>query len=259
MSLVYGASRGWCGLCGRGPTSWLLQHTHYARLALVAASAPAANSPHRRYSFALKPPIFCNPRWLAKVSKHNVNREYLLDQYLQRTHSVVCVNNKYSKHDIETTNIHSKPDVRTTNIDSKPDVRMTNIHSNPDVRPTNIRSEPDVRTPNTQHNTGDLESAAARQTLAQRIVLGTPQPLRAYLELMRLDRPIGSWLLFWPCSWSVGLATAPGTLPDLSLLALFAAGAVLMRGAGCTINDMWDKDFDRRVNAPQLMLLLLFI
>lgn len=67
------------------------------------------------------------------------------------------------------------------------------------------------------------------------------------MQLMRLDRPIGSWLLFWPCGWSLALSAAPGCLPDPWLMMLFGVGAMVMRGAGCTINDMWDKDFDGRV------------
>jgi len=63
-----------------------------------------------------------------------------------------------------------------------------------------------------------------------------------------MDRPIGSWLLFWPCGWSLGLAASPGSLPDPSLLATLAVGSIIMRGAGCTINDMWDADLDRRVS-----------
>lgn len=64
---------------------------------------------------------------------------------------------------------------------------------------------------------------------------------------MRLDKPIGTWLLYLPCTWSIALAADPGCLPDLAMLMLFGTGAVLMRGAGCTINDMWDKDFDKKV------------
>lgn len=65
---------------------------------------------------------------------------------------------------------------------------------------------------------------------------------------MRLDKPIGTWLLYLPCTWSIGLAADPGCLPDLHMLTLFGVGALLMRGAGCTINDMWDKDFDKKVS-----------
>lgn len=58
---------------------------------------------------------------------------------------------------------------------------------------------------------------------------------------------LGTWLLYLPCTWSIGLAAEPGCLPDLHMLALFGTGALLMRGAGCTINDMWDRDFDKKV------------
>jgi hypothetical protein len=58
----------------------------------------------------------------------------------------------------------------------------------------------------------------------------------------------GSWLLFWPCGWSIALSAHPGSLPDLKMLMLFGLGAFVMRGAGCTINDMWDKDIDQKVS-----------
>lgn len=79
------------------------------------------------------------------------------------------------------------------------------------------------------------------------IVNSAPVAVQPYLRLMRLDKPIGTWLLYLPCTWSIALAADPGCLPDLAMLMLFGTGAVLMRGAGCTINDMWDKDFDKKV------------
>ena len=57
----------------------------------------------------------------------------------------------------------------------------------------------------------------------------------------------GTWLLYLPCTWSISLAAMPGQLPSFYMLGLFGIGALLMRGAGCTINDMWDVDFDKRV------------
>ncbi|RHY64230.1 hypothetical protein DYB30_006240 [Aphanomyces astaci] len=54
-------------------------------------------------------------------------------------------------------------------------------------------------------------------------------------------------MLLWPCFWSTALAAPVGALPDPTLLALFATGSLIMRSAGCTINDMWDKDFDKQV------------
>ena len=78
----------------------------------------------------------------------------------------------------------------------------------------------------------------------------TSSPLRlTYAFASRSVTPChaGTWLLAWPCFWSIALAAPPGELPDARLLALFGAGAVLLRGAGCTVNDLWDADLDRRV------------
>lgn len=72
-----------------------------------------------------------------------------------------------------------------------------------------------------------------------------PAAARPYLRLMRLDRPIGTWLLLFPCWWSIALAGSGW--PDLWLMVLFAVGAVVMRGAGCTINDIADHKFDAQV------------
>lgn len=74
-----------------------------------------------------------------------------------------------------------------------------------------------------------------------------PESLQPYAHLSRLDKPIGTYLLLHPCMWSTTLAAPLGTLPDLKLCALFATGSLVMRGAGCTINDMWDAKFDREV------------
>ncbi len=72
---------------------------------------------------------------------------------------------------------------------------------------------------------------------------------RPYLRLARLDRPIGSWLLLLPCWWSSALAAvaAHQAAPSFTHLALFLVGAFAMRGAGCTWNDIVDRDLDRRV------------
>jgi len=71
-----------------------------------------------------------------------------------------------------------------------------------------------------------------------------PRGLQDYGLLARLDRPIGTWLLLIPCLW--GLAIAGGT-ETMLWAPLFAIGAIAMRGAGCTINDMADRDIDRLV------------
>src|ERR1043166_9777432 len=76
-----------------------------------------------------------------------------------------------------------------------------------------------------------------------------PAPVRPYLRLARADRPIGSWLLLLPCWWSAALAAVAAGVaaPNPWHLVLFAIGTVVMRGAGCTWNDIVDRDIDARV------------
>ena len=76
-----------------------------------------------------------------------------------------------------------------------------------------------------------------------------PPKLRPYASLMRLDRPIGTWLLYWPCAWSVALAGVGGRW---TLFLWLALGAFTMRSAGCVYNDIVDRDLDRRVERTRL-------
>ena len=76
------------------------------------------------------------------------------------------------------------------------------------------------------------------------------QHLKIFIELTRLNKPIGFMLLFWPCSWSLALAFYENKNLELflKLFILFFLGSILMRSAGCIFNDIVDKDFDKRVN-----------
>jgi 4-hydroxybenzoate polyprenyltransferase len=78
----------------------------------------------------------------------------------------------------------------------------------------------------------------------QGLIGALPAPLRPYASLIRLDRPIGTWLLYWPCAWGLLLAGVNGRW---SLLVWFMAGAFVMRSAGCVYNDLVDRDLDRQV------------
>lgn len=92
-----------------------------------------------------------------------------------------------------------------------------------------------------RHFSSQISDKVKPRSLVARIVHSP------YARLMRIDRPIGSWLLFWPCGWSIALSAPAGCWPDPVMLALFGTGAFIMRGAGCTINDMWDRDIDAKV------------
>ena len=105
-----------------------------------------------------------------------------------------------------------------------------------------------------------------------------PKTIKPYLTLARFDRPIGTWLVLFPCWWSLTLATdnwsaATGSLgKTLWLYLLFGIGAVVMRGAGCTFNDITDRHFDAKVartagrpipsgavSVPQAILFMMFL
>jgi 4-hydroxybenzoate polyprenyltransferase len=77
-----------------------------------------------------------------------------------------------------------------------------------------------------------------------------PEPLKPYARLARWDRPIGFWLLFWPCGFSLALAAVATPAHNFNWLALvlMLVGAIAMRGAGCTLNDIVDTDLDAKVS-----------
>ena len=108
-----------------------------------------------------------------------------------------------------------------------------------------------MRAPRSDHAVADAEPRPGHWTARY-----APPWARPYVRLARLDRPIGIWLLLWPCWFSLALAAGavapaaagwPTSFPDPALLALFALGAVAMRGAGCVYNDIVDRDLDARV------------
>jgi 4-hydroxybenzoate polyprenyltransferase len=74
-----------------------------------------------------------------------------------------------------------------------------------------------------------------------------PRGVQPYLRLARLDRPIGSWLLYWPCVWGILLAPTPLGSRQLMLCLLLGIGSVVMRAAGCVWNDILDRDLDAQV------------
>ena len=87
--------------------------------------------------------------------------------------------------------------------------------------------------------------AATPDAVAGGWIGALPFAVRPYARLARLDRPAGSWLLFWPCAW--GVALGGGIITDWALIGWFALGSVAMRGAGCVWNDIVDRDLDARV------------
>jgi 4-hydroxybenzoate polyprenyltransferase len=87
----------------------------------------------------------------------------------------------------------------------------------------------------------------------QRGLVGAlPARVRPFASLIRLDRPIGAWLLFWPCAWSVALAGMGTGASGWILILWLALGAWAMRSAGCVYNDIVDRDLDAKVERTRL-------
>jgi len=95
-----------------------------------------------------------------------------------------------------------------------------------------------------ENNQDKIIADASRQNWVDAYAPDFVQP---YFKLSRFDRPIGTWLLLFPCWWAISLASPVGTYPDAGLFILFAIGALVMRGAGCTLNDIADRHFDGMV------------
>lgn len=96
------------------------------------------------------------------------------------------------------------------------------------------------KTINTEGNLNMVQTGSPLELVAPRAYI-------PYIELLRLNRFTGTMFLLYPCLWSIGLAGVPGDLPDFRLMGQFFMGAVLMRSAGCIINDLMDKNFDKQV------------
>jgi len=98
---------------------------------------------------------------------------------------------------------------------------------------------------NTQMPDGHVADAEARHWVDTVL----PEPMRPYARLARFERPIGWWLLLLPGWWAIALAQVAkgGGVPDIRAITLFLIGAIVMRGAGCTFNDIVDRNFDGKV------------
>lgn len=103
--------------------------------------------------------------------------------------------------------------------------------------------------PATEREGEILDHGVADASPRNWVDLYAPAAWRPYLRLARADRPIGTWLLLFPCWWSLALAEVSllKPYPNLKHLVLFAVGAFVMRGAGCAYNDYIDRDIDARV------------
>lgn len=152
---------------------------------------------------------------------------------------------------VSLTNCFSKPLALLTQVNSESEFGCSSGHWIGDYRFTPKKYHYNFRT----YSSGGADGDDDRKELHKQhswIDLHLPKSLRPYAHLARLDKPIGTWLLAWPCMWSITLAAPPGNLPDIKMLLLFGCGSFLLRGAGCTVNDLLDRDIDTAVERTKL-------
>ncbi|KOC66330.1 4-hydroxybenzoate polyprenyltransferase, mitochondrial [Habropoda laboriosa] len=170
-------------------------------------------------------------RWCQQLFAH----EKFLKFYVQSSQRKRIVNYLYSCNAVHTKScIHNKYNNEHEKTSTQKIVKSVRFFSNEGDETAQFIKESNIQ-------------PKRSTTFATRLVNNSPARVQPYLKLIRMDKPIGSWLLFWPCGWSIAMAAAPGALPDLQLLTIFGIGAFIMRGAGCIINDMWDQDIDGMV------------
>ncbi|KAG7663864.1 COQ2 [[Candida] subhashii] len=128
-------------------------------------------------------------------------------------------------------------------------LRNVQINNPPSTTPTKPLTQLEIA--RSKFSPEDLEAArVARLAALGPYISKLPEKWIPYLELMRLEKPVGTWLLLLPCYWSITLAAYSINAPlstTVGAIALFSLGAVIMRGAGCTINDILDRNLDNQV------------
>ncbi|CAG8546538.1 1186_t:CDS:2 [Ambispora leptoticha] len=132
-------------------------------------------------------------------------------------------------------------------IYSTPNTKKITIHN---VKDNDHYSSVNSLTYEPKFVTDQEEQDKYKESTLSWIYKKLPISVVPYAQLVRLDKPTGTWLLYLPCAWSISMASYHANLPlnqTLSMLGLFGIGAFVMRGAGCTINDMWDSRIDRMV------------
>ena len=183
-----------------------------------------------------------HPQYVKEKKNDNINKRRLNDDNMREEISSSNNNN---------TNIDSGSSEKAT---AKNQMRSNNnLHSENDQAPQQQQVSFTTKTkPSLIIENDEKSSEPSIHDISY-----IPTSLQPYAHLARLDKPIGTMLLLHPCLWSTTLAYTPisiydittvTTLPNfISTCTLFAIGSFIMRGAGCTINDMWDSKYDKNV------------
>jgi len=198
---------------------------------LTLQSSSSSSSLGRFHS--LSQPFLATYRW------HQTTRRY-------KPFRIISISYKHAHQARNTFNVREWRYYGTQG--TKPDHKEKSIHAKDDTNSsynTTTSSSYNNNNSNIKINSSETSDPAVLGWVDTHL----PESFKPYARLARIDKPIGTWLLLWPCYWSTALASASqqAYIPDPYLLGLFGVGAVVMRGAGCTINDLWDRDIDQQV------------
>ena len=155
---------------------------------------------------------------------------------------------QHKYHNIQHHQLHNKYNhISCTN---KHYVRHQLIHTNP-LNDWRKPSQPSTTA--TNEAVGTINHTPSPIISPTSWINSAPHSTQPYLYLSRIDKPIGTYLLYLPCIWGVALATNTHNITTaLQLSTLLYIGAISMRGAGCTVNDIWDRSYDRHVSRTQM-------
>ncbi|GME93606.1 hypothetical protein B5S28_g2255 [[Candida] boidinii] len=181
--------------------------------------------------------ITVSPLAIKNVLGYNTSRNI--------TTNNLIINSIYRINSINKQNLISKKWFSTTDKNSKSLIEPTNPKQTAAISPINNNN-----TKISPFSKEELELARETRLKGLGTVGKFPEKIIPYMELMRLEKPIGTLLLLSPCMWSITMAGFMSSAPLLStvwMLSVFTVGSFVMRGAGCTINDLLDRNLDNKV------------
>ncbi|KAN0009317.1 hypothetical protein ACTFIU_006597 [Dictyostelium citrinum] len=175
----------------------------------------------------------CNIPILSTISYHNKNN---IDNINNN-------NNNNNNNNSSTNNNVINLKYKFNNINKTPLMIFNNSYSTTTTATTLLNNDDNGSGENNNNN----NKPTSTTTFVNDWISKFPSSIQPYLRLSRVDKPIGVWLLLYPCCWSIALAAPAGSFPDLKTMLVFGIGAYVMRSAGCVINDMADYKFDSKV------------
>ena len=180
---------------------------------------------------------------LKDISHYNISKSNMLINTASKSFVSKNSNNKTLEKKEKLSNKNATTDFN--NFNTEKNIKNQNTNKDPSSKKIIETSEKNIEfnSETKNYNPELIDKQSNLFNLTDKL----PEKIQYYIKLGRYDRPIGYLLLFYPCTWGLTLATPFLDLNFLYQIFLFLSGSVLMRSAGCIINDMWDRNIDKMV------------